>query len=252
MRMRLAMRCLPARRWILAMLCCMPATGLGYDVIFNTEEYPPFNYRTEDGDVAGISTQMLRQAIKEAGVTADFRLLPWARAYTEAKLRDSHCVYSTSRTPERESHFQWVGPLIVNEWAAFVRRGSEIDAARLDELAGLRVGSFREDAVGQFVEAQGIPIILAPTERENIHRLEAGLIDVWVSGDKVAQQLATEANAPIDKLFTFQRSTLYLACHPSVPTSVTERLQTSLDAMRQRGVHERIRRNVMERLERNR
>lgn len=219
-------------------------------LIFNTEEYPPFNFVNSDGDIDGFSTRLLEAALDDANLSATFRILPWARAYTEAQLREQHCVFSTARTPERESLFQWIGPLVVTDWAAFALTGSDIQASRLGELEDLRVGSFREDAVGRFVENRGVPILVTAADRENISRLEAGLIDVWVSSETVARHIAAEAGISITRLFTFNRAEMYLACHPSVPEDVLAHLQMSLDTLREKGEYARIQQRVLEQLER--
>ncbi|MFY0991828.1 substrate-binding periplasmic protein [Halomonas sp. C05BenzN] len=208
---------------------------LGDSLTFNTEEYPPFNFLDDRGEVAGTATRLLRAALEQAGLSATFRLLPWARSYTEARLRENHCVYSTTRTQEREPHFRWVGPLGTNQWAAFTLAGNPLEASSLDDLAAFRVGSFREDAVGQFVEQQGVSVVVAPTERENIGRLQAGLIDAWVTGRQTARLLAEDAGIELRELFGFQQVELYLACHPSVPERFVTRLQAALDRPGGRG-----------------
>ncbi|MFW3616768.1 substrate-binding periplasmic protein [Billgrantia antri] len=207
---------------------------LGGTIAFNTEEYPPYNYQDESGKITGSATQLLREALNDAELDADFRLLPWARALTEAQLRERHCVYSTTRTPERESLFTWVGPLVSSTWAAFALEEADIEADSLDDLSGLRVGSFREDAVGQYAASQGVPIVVASAERENIGRLQAGLIDAWVTGEQTASFLAEEAGLALRRLFVFNEVDLYLACHPSVPDQFIARLQAALDRARSR------------------
>ncbi|WP_245904627.1 substrate-binding periplasmic protein [Billgrantia lactosivorans] len=205
---------------------------LGGTIAFNTEEYPPYNYQDDDGRITGDATELLRDALDDAELDADFRLLPWARALTEAQLRERHCVYSTTRTPERESLFTWVGPLVTSTWAAFALEESAIEADSLEDLTELRVGSFREDAVGQYAVSQGVPIVVASAERENIGRLQAGLIDAWVTGEQTARFLAEEAGLPLRRLFAFNEVDLYLACHPSVPDQFVARLQAALDRAR--------------------
>ncbi|WP_404375747.1 substrate-binding periplasmic protein [Vreelandella aquamarina] len=195
----------------------------------NTEEYPPFNYLNAQGIVDGIATQKLRNALRHAGIEAHFRVLPWARAYTEARLRDHHCVYSTTRTDARAQQFHWAGPLVINEWSAFGLAERQLALTQLDDLHAWRVGSFREDAVGDYVESQGVSVLRAPTERENMARLAAGLLDVIVTGRATGEYLAEEQNLAIEHLFTFYYAPLYLACHPSVGSDVMERLQQQLD-----------------------
>jgi polar amino acid transport system substrate-binding protein len=202
---------------------------LGGTIAFNTEEYPPYNYLDEHGRIIGSSTELLRTALNAADLEADFRLLPWARAYTEAQLRERHCVYSTTRTPEREALFTWIGPLTSSTWTAFALENTDIAADSLADLSELRVGSFREDAVGRYVASQGIPIVVTSAERENVNRLQAGLIDVWVTGAQAAEYLAAEADLSLRPLFTFNDVDLYLACHPSVPDQFVSRLQAAID-----------------------
>ena len=185
------------------------------------------------------------------GLSATFRLLPWARAYTEARLRDNHCVYSTTRTEEREPHFTWIGPLVTNEWAAFSLADNPLEANALDDLTELRVGSFREDAVGLFVEQRGISVAVAPTERENIGRLQAGLIDVWVTGRQTARLLAADAGVELRELFAFHRADLYLACHPSVADTLIIRLQSALERLQADGHLEGVRRAALKAWERS-
>jgi polar amino acid transport system substrate-binding protein len=210
--------------------CSLPLHAMPLTI--NTEEYPPFNYLDDQGQITGSATQLLRNALRQANIDAHFRMLPWARAYTEARLREHHCVYSTTRTDEREALFHWVGPLAINEWSAFslVERGLSINS--LADLPPWRVGSFREDAVGDYVANHGVKVLRAPSERENIARLKAGLIDVIVTGKATGEFMAEEQDIALAHLFTFYRTHLYLACHPSVSEAQLARLQKQLDTLR--------------------
>ncbi|WP_447555275.1 substrate-binding periplasmic protein [Vreelandella sp. EE22] len=202
-----------------------------YHLTINTEDYPPFNFE-RDGVVVGRATHRLRDALAQTGIEAQFFLLPWTRAYTEARLRHNHCVYSTTRTPEREALFRWAGPLGVNEWAALSLEGRFDNLEHPHDLKGLRVGSIREDAVGDYIESQGINVLRASSEWVNVARLKAGLVDVIVTGRATAAFLAREQHISLQHLFTFAHMPLYLACHPSVPHQVMARLQRALKAQR--------------------
>ena len=84
------------------------------DLIFVTEEYPPFNF-TADGKRQGIATDTLVEMLKLAGsnqTRADIAFLPWARAYNLAVNKQNVLLYSTTRTEAREKLFKWVGPIL--------------------------------------------------------------------------------------------------------------------------------------------
>lgn len=214
-------------------------------ITFYTEEYPPYNYLNERGEIDGIATRILQQALAAIDHPVNFRLVPWARAFSEAALRPGNCVYSTARTAERESMFRWVGPLLQTEWAAFAMPEHSIDAASLEDLKGLRVGSFHEDAISIYVENHDVPVINASRDSENLKRLTAGLIDVWVTGSDVAEAVSGRAGVRLERLFTFRRSEIYLACHESVPSRFLKQLQTELDQLKEGDRYHQIRQRVL-------
>ena len=215
-----------------------------------TEEYPPFNYLNEQQEVSGSATEILRWVVERAGLETEFQLLPWARALTEAQLRENTCVYSTTRTAERETLFNWIGPLVNNQWGAFSLSDSGIDIKSLDDnkLSELRLGSFREDAVGQYVQALGYELILATTDRENLDRLQAGLIDVWITSVPVARFFAEQAQVDINKLFVFNEVSLYLACHNDLSPNIKQLMQTLVEQANELGIGqlERLQGEVIE------
>lgn len=232
------------------LLPCLALWGWGHaqaaePITFYTEEYPPFNFINDQGEIDGISTRLLQEALTTIDRPVSFRLVPWARAFSEARLRPGNCVYSTARTVEREAMFRWVGPLLQTEWAAFALPGHGIKATSLEELKGLRVGSFHEDAISIYVANQGVPIINASRDSENLKRLTSGLIDVWVTGSDVAEAVGGSAGVKLERLFTFRRSEIYLACHKSIPNSFLEQLQTRLDRLKEEGRNRQIWQQVL-------
>ncbi|WP_231291109.1 MULTISPECIES: ABC transporter substrate-binding protein [unclassified Thioalkalivibrio] len=201
-----------------------------------TESYPPFNFETEAGDLDGISVRVMDVLLEVAGVDAEIRLLPWSRAYAEAQSEPGTCVFSTTRTPEREDLFTWVGPLVENQWHAFVLEGAEVNASSLRDLERYRVGGYRDDAVALHVERQGIPVDTAPNDRLNARKLAANRIDVWVSGEHLAPWYARqEGVGALESLFAFNDTVMSLACHPETERAPLDRMQEELDAMRADG-----------------
>ncbi len=212
-----------------------------------TESYPPFNFETPDGELDGISVRVMNQLLKETGIEAEIRLLPWSRAYAEAQSSPDTCVFSTTRTPEREELFEWVGPLVENQWHAYALEGSDVAAYSLEDLHDYRVGGYRDDAVALYVEARGIEVDTAPNDRLNARKLAADRIDVWVSGEHLAPWYARlEEIGELRSLFAFNDTVMSLACHRDTDRDRLDRLQVALDAMREDGRYAAIVSDVLD------
>lgn len=232
------MKCKPSR--LLGLLLFMSTASAG-SLIFNTEEYPPFNFTDADGNIDGVSTQVVREIIERSGLDVEIRLLPWTRAYTEALHQTDTCVFSTTHTEARDPLFQWVGPLVENDWVIFTLPDSPVVVDTLDDLHELRVGGYRDDAISIHLQALGIAVDDAPNDRLNARKLAAGRIDVWASGRYLAPYYAQLENiGPLEARLAFHSTHLSLACNLAIPESTINAIQAALDELKTEGVYRRI------------
>src|SRR4051812_48162446 len=86
-----------------------------------------------DGKLTGFATEKLRIVFQRSGIEADFAYFPWKRAYIKAATQSDTCVYSTTRLPEREKLFKWVGPTHENDWTLFALASRNIKLASIDD-----------------------------------------------------------------------------------------------------------------------
>ncbi len=73
-----------------------------------TELSPPYQL-VHNGEVTGVSTELVRMVLKEAGLQPPIMIYPWARAYHIASSQPNVLIYNIARIPERENLFQWIG-----------------------------------------------------------------------------------------------------------------------------------------------
>ncbi|MBK8970945.1 MAG: transporter substrate-binding domain-containing protein [Hahellaceae bacterium] len=109
------------------------------DVLVVTENYPPFNYK-EDSSIKGIATERVRQIMDKSGLSYRILLLPWTRAFAMATSQntDNVLIYSLTRTPERETQFEWLAQIspadsylyALPEVAESAKGGLPVDQAR--------------------------------------------------------------------------------------------------------------------------
>mgnify|MGYP001766187447 FL=1 len=218
--------------------CLSMAAPLPEDMVFLTEEYPPFNY-LENGVPSGLSVELLRTALERAGIplsTEDISLMAWSDAYRMAESRNNTGLFSIARTPEREELFRWAGPLMQCPLVFFAENES-LKTSR-PENKDLRAVVIRDD-IGMYVGKEaGIleeNIFQVTTPAEAVQRLVDGTSDVWVyalyPGESLIQTIAEDPDS-FYILDDLGRSTYYIAFNLNTDPEIIETIQTELDEMK--------------------
>ncbi|USX16558.1 ABC transporter substrate-binding protein [Oxalobacteraceae bacterium OTU3CAMAD1] len=205
-----------------------------------TERMPPSSM-VVDGVITGRETDKIRELMTRTGTAYKLELLPWKRAYVNALTHDHACVYSTTRTPEREPLFKWVGATDFAEWQLWGRVDSGYTLKTLDDARKLRIGTANGDARDEFLRSRGFVVEPVNEDTLNAQKLLMRRIDLWAvsvrNGTKGPRGLAGSEVAP---LLSFHRVQVYLACNNSVPDALIERLNAAVADMWRDGTMERI------------
>lgn len=241
----------------LALLC---AAGLAraelpadYKVVLLTENFPPFNMAVDDKNFArddsidGISADIVREMFKRAGIGYTLTLrFPWDRLYRLTLDKPNYGLFSTTYTEERKPMFKWVGPIAKTGWVLLAAPGSDIKVSSLKDAAKYRIGAYKNDAVSQSLESQGLAPINALRDQENVKKLVRGQIDLWATTDPVGRYLAKQEDVTgLNTVLRFKDAELYLALNKDTPDEVVQRLQKALDSMRDEGFIEEVTNNYL-------
>jgi polar amino acid transport system substrate-binding protein len=222
----------------LAMLLATSAPALAAPPLIITSEHSPPASMKVGNQVVGREGEKIREMLARSGYAYKIDVLPWKRAFTMAQRDAYTCVYSTSRTPEREQQFKWVGPTDEAQWVLMGRAGRKYQVHTLDDARKLRIGTYHGDARDEFLRARGFDVDGAPDNASNPIKLMLGRIDLWAVGVRnndlsaLAQFAGPEQLVPV---LTFHHVKVYLACNPSVPDAMVERMNAALDSMRKDG-----------------
>lgn len=229
--------------------CLFTAIALGaaglvqadsFRLVLATEEYPPYNMSGPNSTVTGISTDIVRALLDAAGYEYEITVYPWARAIALARTQVNTCVYSMSRTPEREALYKWIGPLVSNDWALFARNGSSRPQT-LDEAMMMRIGSYQGDAIVSYLQTRGHHVDVAASDDLNPRKLLMGRIDFWATGKLIGQyRLRQQRIDGIEPVLTFNHTEMYLACQLQLPDAQVQKLNQTLRALEKSGVVKKI------------
>ena len=161
------------------------------DIVFMTEQYPPYNLE-QDNKLQGIAVDTLALMLQRAGSTQtheDIEMLPWARGYKRVQLEPNACLFSTTRTEEREALFKWVGPIAPNKVGLIARKERNIKIDSEEDIKKHKIGTIRDDIAEQFLVNAGISVDSMDRVADsvlNIKKLNRGRIDLWAYCEDVA------------------------------------------------------------------
>lgn len=217
-------------------------TAAAVPLSITTEHLPPSSMRGADGVITGRATDKIRELMARTGTEYQIDLLPWKRALMMAQTRPHTCVYSTSRTPEREALFKWVGPTDEAEWQFWGRADHRFPLNTLDDARRLRIGTYLGDARDEYLRSHGFKVDAVSDDAVNPHKLLLNRIDLWAVGIRNGAAFPghPDWSDQVVPLMVFHRVQVYLACNRSVPDELIERLNAALAEMRRDGAVARI------------
>lgn len=215
-----------------------------------TESNPPF-VSDAGGVASGVCVEVLQAAAQAAGLRYRIEVLPWARAYATATADPSVLVLAVVRTPDRESQFKWIGPIVANRVTLFKRKGrADVVVRTLDDARRYRVGIVNQDARGIYLRTRGFVdgsrgaaggLTTVPHGAQLFPMLMADRIDLLPMSP--ARCLAPEIDCtqlePTVELDGFQAD-MWMAFSAKADDATVDKLRAGLETIRSNGTLARI------------
>lgn len=213
-----------------------------------TEHFPPYNY--QDGErITGINAEIVYRLCELTNTDCSIRLYPWLRAYEYALADPKAGLFTTSRTPDRQTKFQWVGPLASSR-AFLYRLKSRPDVNPQDLIQAQQFGIAvaRGDVYEEFLLKAGFVrgknLLDFPSKSAPVGLFLQGKVDLVIGSELVmpawlaAHHASMTQVEPVLELET--KGENYLALNLAVPVAQVNALQRALDEMKRSGEYQRI------------
>ena len=223
-------------------------TVYGQTIQIVTEEYPPYNYE-ENGNIAGVSTDVVNAVLKEVKSKARINLYPWPRAYDMALNNENTMIYSISRTVEREHLFKWVGEVApANNFLFSLKTRTDIKVHTLDDARKYKIGTVLDDVADLYLIKKGFVagknIERAPNYELNMKKLLGKRLDLWFSAELVANYLLTKngyiPNETVSKVFLMEEISqvgLYMAFSKKTSDAIVQQYKTAIEKIKNDGTY---------------
>lgn len=219
------------------------------NLVVLTEEFPPFNF-TKNGEVTGLSTEVIKAILAETGIAYEIQVNPWKESYDQALSTKNCMLFSTSRTESREDLFKWVGTISPANYSVFALADCEIEITSVEDLKNYKIGITQGDAREAYFQSKGFVIgeqlIVAENNAANLAKLKTKEIDFWPMPDAVANYAVNEAGAKPEEikgiyvLEDLTKDGYFLAVNKSTPDSIVMKLQAALDKIKADGTYDKI------------
>lgn len=214
-----------------------------------TEEFPPYNYR-DNGQITGMSTEVVLAACKAVDLPTEINVYPWARTYEIAQTEPNTLIFSIARSPGREKRFQWAGTVAPAQSCFFALR-SRTDI-RIDTLAEARKYYIITQLKGwiaqvllkqEFVEGKHF-FGITSADRAYL-MLRTGRGDLLGYPElvmyHVVKNTGLKPERAVRKVYCFKDGLqLYAAFSLNTPRKVVERFQTGLQVIKSDGTYQII------------
>jgi polar amino acid transport system substrate-binding protein len=126
------------------------------DVVVVTEQSPPYQTLVND-EVAGSATDTVKRFLAQAGVSADFAMYPWARAYKKATTDANTLIYAIAKSPERLQKFHWLIPVSDYDFGLVTTSdGEPFSIQDWAQLKDHRLAVQRDDIAQQWLLSLGL------------------------------------------------------------------------------------------------
>lgn len=194
---------------------------------------PPYTFDEALTKRKGLVKMILEQLMDKAGIDYKITVMPPKRAELYVKATPNSCVIPIEKSQEREVFYSWVSPVLISHTGLFQLETA--NPIKLDSLADARphrIGSYLGSSTGEYLSSFSYRVDLATKNDANLHKMEAGRIDLWASDILSAYYLSKQENIRITgSRLNFFTSLRAIGCHEDLDEKVLSAMRDALQDM---------------------
>ncbi|WP_432467488.1 substrate-binding periplasmic protein [Agarivorans sp. Z349TD_8] len=238
--------------WITVAITLFSSQLTAQEMLGYTIHAPPLNFvltpkQGEPGEpeITGFTTDVIKEIFHRTRDIVNIEIIPWARAYRNAKTVNNNFIFSIARTAKREAQFKWVGPIARKKARLFAKSDSLISINSLaDAKKVASIGTMREDSKEQYLKQQGFTNLQSTTHWEQgLGKLLLGRTTLFAATDLDIQAISREAqiNPHLMKaVFTMYGYNIYIGFSQLTSDRLIARWQAALDDMKNDGSFQKL------------
>jgi polar amino acid transport system substrate-binding protein len=221
------------------------ASETKYKFTIVTEDVPPMQIVQDEKVVSGISFEIVSAIFKQANLSPDFHVLPWARAYRQALNEPNTFIISLVRNAEREDNFIWLSKLFtLKSNIMTLKSRKDLSLSDTSNLLNYSISVTRGDYGDLYLKSIGLKenenLYLTVKHEHKWKMLFNGRVDAVFSNDLTAKtEIISSGLAPelVHSIYNIEDvpSDLYLAANKQTDPQLIELLNKSYNEIKRSG-----------------
>lgn len=207
------------------------------ELTYITESSASYNY-VRDGELQGPAVDLLLAALASAGSPIEREAIlvqPWNRGFRNALEGPNTVLFSTIRTPQRETVFQWVGPIASESDVLIALKARQIKISKPDDLKKYITGAVEGDVGEEILHSVGVPLqsmALISHSKSLGKMLNAGRIDLWIFGEAGWRETLISSDidpAKFEIIYRFPSKHYYFALSQDIDKQLVNQFQQAIN-----------------------
>lgn len=109
-------------------------------ILATVEGLVPFSFKNSHGVLTGVDIDHVSSLLQEGGIAFEIKTYPWARVMQLVTAGEVDGAFSVYRSPEREKHLLFLGPVHYDNLGIAVRTENQFSFHSVKDLYGKRIG----------------------------------------------------------------------------------------------------------------
>jgi polar amino acid transport system substrate-binding protein len=171
-----------------------PVVSIGFD-----ENFPPYSFRNEQGQIVGIAVDFAREVAQRIGLKLEVNPEgEWKTLYQAAQSKELDVIATMVRRKDRERWFGFSQPYLSLNYYIVTRKDREQEFTAPDDLAGKKVALVTGYTMSKPVldEVDDISPVFFSTQLEALKAVSSGEADAAVGSLGVIKYLLAGADLP--------------------------------------------------------
>ncbi|EGR2831271.1 transporter substrate-binding domain-containing protein [Vibrio cholerae] len=215
-------------------------------IIIAGDEWYPMNGSPEMEN-PGFMIEVARFALKEKGLSLEYRIMPWERAIQSARDNSINCIVGAGES-DAPGFIFGKEPYGLYQASFYKNRSDSFQYVDLASLSNKKVGTilgyYYDSEVDEWLDKNGISLTGNDALEKNIRKLLAQRIDLVIESTVVMGSKLKEMNLTdsIVSAGLLGESFLYIACGPNNPDSkdIILALDNGINLLRKNGELDKI------------